>query len=141
MCVICYTKIGLKTPRDSTRIEAQIPAVESKSMKKSYALLIIAALFAACFVPTSTCNAGPKKKATPPPEYHTVISSVSADSITVQEPKASKTYKIDQFTAIYYNGQSAKVTDLKTGMRVEVSAGGDPTVAERISASDAIAKK
>ena len=76
------------------------------------------------------------KKATPEPT-HTTIRTISADSITVAEPKGTKTYKITKSTEFELRGQKVKIDELKAGMRVSVTVGSDPTVAERISASDA----
>jgi len=75
-------------------------------------------------------------KATPVPT-HSTISTISADSITVAEPKGSKTYKITKSTELDLKGEKVKVDDLKPGMRVSVTVGSDATVAERISASEA----
>ncbi|MGB8354921.1 MAG: hypothetical protein WCD79_13580 [Chthoniobacteraceae bacterium] len=103
-------------------------------MKNPYLLLSLLALLALLSCPV---DASTKPKATPKPNIHTVIESISTDSITVKEPKETKTYKIGQFTEITYNGQPAKTADLKSGMRVEVSSNTDTTVADRIDASEA----
>jgi len=102
-------------------------------MKKSHLLLLFLALLSLLSLPH---GASAKPKPTPKPHIHTVIQSISSDSITVKEPKETKTYKIGQFTDITYNGQPVKATDLKPGMRVEVSANTDITVADRIDASE-----
>jgi len=104
-------------------------------MKKSHLLLSILAVLTLILHPQSA--EAKKPKATPVPEFHTVIQSVSDDSITVKEPNETKTYKIDKFTEIRFNDQLAKVSDLKSGMRVEVTPGVDSTVAGRISATGA----
>ncbi len=75
-------------------------------------------------------------KATPVPT-HSTIATISADSITVTEPKGSKTYKITKDTELDLKGEKVKVDDLKPGMRVSVTVGSDAAVAERISASEA----
>ena len=103
-------------------------------MKNPWLLLSLLALIALLSCPA---DASTKPKPTPKPDFHTVIESISADSITVKEPKETKTYKIDRYTEITYNGQPVKTTDLKPGMRVEVSSNTDTTVASRIDASEA----
>ena len=61
--------------------------------------------------------AGSKKKKATPAQYQApVISSVTANTITVSEEKAARTFIITQFTEINVNGQRAAVTDLKPGM-------------------------
>ena len=110
-------------------------------MKKFVPALLLTALVAFAF---SDCLAGkpPKKpKPTPAPvAIHTVIASISADSITVKEPKETKIYKISKFTQIFYQNQSVKVDALKAGMRVDVAVGSDPGTAERITAGPAPGK-
>ena len=102
-------------------------------MKKTYLPILLLALLSLLALPH---GASAKPKPTPKPDVHTLIESISADSITVKEPKETKTYKIGQFTEITYNGGPAKSTDLKPGMRVEVSSNTDTTVADRIDASE-----
>ena len=71
-------------------------------------------------------------------EHHdTVITSVSADSISITEDKEAKTFKISQFTEVTVRGQKATLADLKPGMAVSVTIGSDPTTAGRIAAGDA----
>jgi len=110
-------------------------------MKKFIPFLLLTALVAFAF---TDCMAGkpPKKpKATPTPAaLHTVIGSISADSITVKEPRETKTYKITKFTQIFFENQAVKFDALKAGMRVDVAIGSDPTVAERITAGPAPSK-
>ena len=77
-----------------------------------------------------------KVKATPVP-HRTTIGSISSDSITVNEPKGSKTYKITKETVIEFKGQTKTASDLTPGMRVSITVGSNPDVASRISASDA----
>ena len=106
---------------------------------KKYPVAGLIALFALvlampCWL--QSYGATPKAKATPTPHFHTVIGSVSADSITVQEPKGEKTFKIDKYTTITYDGNTVTAADLKPGMRVSVVPGMDPTVAEQITASE-----
>ena len=79
---------------------------------------------------------GASKKKTPPPQHQgPVISSVSANSITVAEEKTVRTFTITQFTEINVNGQKATIADLKPGMTVSITMGTDPTKASRINAT------
>ena len=77
-----------------------------------------------------------EKKSKEPQHRPTVISSVSADSITIAEDKVMKTFAITQFTEITVKGQRAKLADLQPGMMVSITLGTDPTKASRISAGD-----
>jgi hypothetical protein len=104
-------------------------------VKKSLSLLfIVSALLGMVLV--SPTLAGSKKKAAPPPvQHHPVISSVTANSITVTEDKITKTLTINQFTEITVNGQRATAAELKPGMTVNVTLGTDATKASRINAT------
>ncbi|MGB8354377.1 MAG: hypothetical protein WCD79_10845 [Chthoniobacteraceae bacterium] len=105
-------------------------------MKKSlFSLVTLAALFAFLFT-TALHAADPKAKPTPFVPHHTVIGSISADSITINTFTGSKTYKIDKFTTITLLGNDAKTSDLKPGMKVSVTVGSDPAIAASISASN-----
>jgi hypothetical protein len=68
-------------------------------------------------------------------QEHT-ISKIDSSSLIVKTPTAITTYRINAKTQIEFKGKPAKLSDLKTGMRVEVTAGTDPQVAERINADD-----
>jgi hypothetical protein len=105
-------------------------------------ILVIATVLAAATVTIPALHAGtPNKKKYLPvmhqPLMHTTISRISPTSITVKEAKESKTFAITSFTDIGYNGSPAKITDLHPGMRVEITAGSDPSTAARINASEA----
>jgi hypothetical protein len=76
-----------------------------------------------------------KKKSTPAPIQGPVISSVTANSITVAEAKTAKTLTITSFTEIIVNGQKATAAELKPGMAVSVTLGTDPLKASRIVAT------
>lgn len=107
-------------------------------MKKPSSLLLILTLALALLTWSNDAFAGkPAPKRTPIPPKHTTISSISADSITISTGDSTKTYQITPSTAIEYQGQNVKATDLQPGMRVSVSAGMDPAKADRISASEA----
>jgi len=101
-------------------------------MKKSFIvpLFTVLALALAVNLHAGTPTPKPKKK------VHTIIASVDAGSITVQEPDKTVTYKITPLTEITFKGNSATVSDLKPGQRVDVTASDDPTVADRIAADD-----
>ena len=75
-----------------------------------------------------------KPKATP---FHITIESISADSITVNQPGGVKTYKIDKNTEITFKGNTVTVDQLQSGMRVEVTPDSvDQGVAGMIQADD-----
>ena len=60
----------------------------------------------------------PKVRPTP---HHTVIESVSADSITITNANGNKTYKITPATEIMFKNQLTTVDKLQTGMRVQLT--------------------
>jgi hypothetical protein len=78
----------------------------------------------------------PRSKPTPKPAVHTTIASISSNSITVQEAKATKTFTITPDTEIDYNGQRVALSALQPGMRVSVNTGISGDVASRISANE-----
>ena len=85
---------------------------------------------------------GRKKKASPAPKYQTpVISSVTGNTITVTQDKATRAFTITRFSEVMVNGQKATVADLKPGMAVAVTIGVDPTQASRVVATGAPDKK
>ena len=76
---------------------------------------------------------GKKKKATA--AYHRpVISSVTANTVTMSDQQTTRTFTVSQFTEINLNGQRATIVDLKPGMTVNITIGTDPTRASRINA-------
>ncbi len=80
--------------------------------------------------------AGGKKKAKALEHHDTVIASVAADSITIDQDKVPKSFKPTQFTEVTLRGQRATVADLKPGMLVSVTLGADASTASRIAAGD-----
>jgi hypothetical protein len=89
-----------------------------------------------CSIAVTHADAKGKVKPRPTP-FHITIESVSADSITVNEPGGVKTYKITHATEISFKGDTVTVDQLQTGMRVEVTPDSvDPGTAEMIQASD-----
>jgi hypothetical protein len=82
-------------------------------------------------------NAGVKPRATPV-HHHVVIESVSADSITIDQPGGSKTFKITKFTEITFKGDTVTADKLEAGMRVQVTPdAADADTAGQIKANDA----
>jgi hypothetical protein len=79
--------------------------------------------------------AGRKKKVSPAEQPDPVISNVTANLITVTKQKETRTFIVTPFTEINVNGQKGTIADLKSGMRVNVTIGVDPTRAGRIVAS------
>jgi hypothetical protein len=77
-----------------------------------------------------------KPKATPV-HHHTVIQTVSADSITISQAGGDKTFKITKNTEILFKNETTTADKLQAGMRVQVTPdSADPTVAGQISAND-----
>jgi hypothetical protein len=100
---------------------------------KNILSIVISVLLVALATPAL---AGSKKKKATPPQYQApVISSVTANTITVSEEKTTRTFIITQFTEINVNGQRGAVADLKPGMTVSVTIGVDPTRASRVVAT------
>ena len=103
-------------------------------MNRSVLPLLIAVL-AICL--PSIAGAAAAAKPTPG-HHHITIESISAASITVNEPGGSVTYKITPNTEITYAGQTTTVDQLQSGMRVHVTPDStDPTVADQVAASEA----
>ena len=100
---------------------------------KQRRLFIIAVVGGA--VMASTAFAGSKKKPASASIQAPIIAAVTADSITVNEEKATRTLTINQFTEINVNGRRATVAELKAGMTVNVTLGTDPLKASRINAT------
>jgi len=91
-------------------------------------------------VPDPGFAAGRKKKIShpeqsPPEQHDPVISNVTANSITVTSRRETRTFMVSPFTEINVNGQKGTIADLKSGMKVNVTIGVDPTRAGRIVAS------
>jgi hypothetical protein len=88
------------------------------------------------FTPLSHA-ANPKAKPTPTPARHTIISTISSDSVTINTGLTTKTFQVDKHTKFTFQGKLVAVNDLKQGMRVTVVPGFDGKTAESIDASDA----
>ncbi|MCX6966308.1 MAG: hypothetical protein NTZ46_00760 [Verrucomicrobia bacterium] len=78
----------------------------------------------------------PKATPTPPPR-HTVIGSISSESITVDTGLKTKTYAITKLTKFYFKGAPVSLNELQAGMRVNVVPGFDGKTASIITALDA----
>lgn len=118
--------------------------------KKSCFLLRSAGVLSLLIIPALQvveAASSAKPRPTPTPTHHvTVISAVTASSITVETQvvadkggkvldKTSRTYGVTNFTEITVNGQRATLADLKPKMKVSVTIGTDPTKAARIVAN------
>jgi hypothetical protein len=98
-------------------------------------------------VATSIHAAGKSSfKAAPIPSHQeTVISRITPEEITIEErivsakgkieEKRTKSFRITKFTEIIVNGLRGTISELKPGMKVQVTAGTDRTQASRIDAN------
>lgn len=100
------------------------------------------------FVGSPVSEASGTKHKTPSPTHQqTIVSTVTADAVTVTTQtlsdkgkvmdEKSRTFVITKFTEITVNGQKGTVADLKPGMTINVTIGTDPARAGRIDASGA----
>jgi hypothetical protein len=106
------------------------PAVPMKHLLLCITLL---SFLAACTVPAHAYRRPGAKTSS-----EAKITAVSGDSITVQNGKASHTYKISSQTTIHVDGRKADHKDLKKGMHAEVTTSQlDPNTASAIEASNA----
>ena len=86
---------------------------------------------------------GPKPTPKPFKPPYNVIQSVDATAQTIvvghvnSMDTSTQTYKITQYTDIQVSGDKKTVADLQAGMKVSVTPGADPAVAERIVAGPA----
>jgi len=101
---------------------------------KKITVILLSLVALATFI-TANAYAGGKPTPVPYVQFHVTISSVSADSISIQTAKGLKTYKITKYTAITYEGKTVTPADLKAGMKVSVTPGFDTTTAGTITAS------
>lgn len=92
---------------------------------------------AALALSLSPAIAGDKKAAPTPPPRHTVIGSISSDSLTVDTGLRTTNYKLNKNTVFMYQGKRVSSNDLKAGMRVSVTPGFDALTASVVSATDA----
>ena len=107
-------------------------------MKRLVILIVFVSAWTQILTPHPGFAAGKKKKTSPGAEreqYDPVISNVTANSITVINQREARTFIVTPFTEINVNGQKGMIADLKSGMRVTVTIGMDPTRAGRIVAS------
>lgn len=105
-------------------------------MKRFLPLLLCIATLAFSISPVLADNKPPAT----PAKRHTVIGTISSDSITVDTGSNTKTFKIDKHTQFFYLGSKATADELKVGMRVSVTPGFDGKTASSINANDAPVK-
>ena len=103
--------------------------------------LLVASILLAGLVAAPAFAGGRKKKTSPPKYQAPVISSVTGNTITVTQEKATRAFTITRFSEITVNGQKATVADLKPGMTATVTIGVDPSQASRVVATGVPAKK
>jgi len=104
-------------------------------MKRFIVSVVFTCALIQILVPDPGLAAGRKKKVSPPEQHDPVISNVTANSITVTKQQETRTFIVTLFTEINVNGQKGTIGDLKSGMKVNVTIGVDPTRAGRIVAS------
>jgi len=103
---------------------------------RSILTLMLALGFCSLAVSHADAKARGKVKPRPTP-FHMTIESISADSITVNDPDGAKTYKITKDTEITFKGDTVTTDQLQTGMRVEVTPDAvDENTAGMIQADD-----
>lgn len=109
-------------------------------MKKRSLLtaFLLAALLIVTTVPDISLAGSKKPRKKEPAKVNTNdrISAIGLTAITVGvfSPSASKQYKITPATKITVNGKPAAISNLATGMDVTVTTAADPTVAATIDA-------
>jgi len=109
-----------------------------KFFRLSPALLFILPIAIALCAPrfAAAGNPTPRPRMTPG-HHHTVIESISSDSITITQADGSKTYKITKNTEITFKGEETTADQLQAGMRVQVEPdAADDTAAASITAND-----
>jgi hypothetical protein len=90
-----------------------------------------------CALPFTQASAKDSKPRPTPVHHHVTIESVSADSITIDEPGGVKTFKIGPHTDITFKGQETTADQLQAGMRVQVTPdAADEGTAGEIQADD-----
>ena len=102
---------------------------------KSFITPLLVGVIALAFSCSAFAGATPKPT---PPVRHTVIASISADSVTVDTGRSTQTYKIDKHTQLMFDGKTVPMSALKAGMKVTVTPGGfDGKTASSVNASPA----
>lgn len=77
-------------------------------------------------------------KATPKPTpKHVTIKAISGSEITIDTGATTKEYKLDEHTVYVYQGQRVAQSDIKSGMRVNVTPTFDGKVATMVTATEA----
>ncbi|XHR29252.1 MAG: hypothetical protein ACFUZC_01545 [Chthoniobacteraceae bacterium] len=76
-------------------------------------------------------------KATPrPTPKHVTIKAISSSEITINTGVVTKTYKLDDRTVYVYQGVRVPQSDIKTGMRVNVTPSFDGKNATMVTATE-----
>ena len=104
-------------------------------MKRFIVPVVFTCTLIQMFGPDPGFAAGRKKKVSSAEQHEPVISNITANSITVTNQKETRTFIVTPFIEINVNGQKGTIADLKSGMKVNVTIGVDPTRAGRIVAS------
>ncbi|GEM_PF-1838837 len=77
-------------------------------------------------------------KATPKPTpKHVTIKAISSSEITIDTGVVAKTYKLDDHTVYVFQGQRVPQSDVKAGMRVNVTPSFDGKNATMVTATEA----
>ena len=114
-----------------------------RRLLRAGSLLSVAACLALSLALPVTSSAAPKPTPKPFKPPYNVIQSVDATAKTIvvghvnSMDTSTQTYKITQFTDIQVNGDKKTAADLQAGMKVSVTPGSDPGVADRIVAGPA----
>ncbi len=104
-------------------------------MRRFVVSIVFACLVIQVLVPNPSLAAGRKKKVSKIEQRDPVISNVGTNSVTVTSPRETRTFIVTPYSEINVNGQKGIISDLKPGMKVNVTIGLDPTQAGRIVAS------
>ena len=119
---------------------SSVGSINTETMKNK--LLVVVYVLLAALGTAPVYAGGKKKKTSPAPKYQPpVISSVTANTITVTQEKVTRAFTVTRFSEITVNGQRATIADLKPGMTVSVTIGVDPSQAGRVVATGVPAKK
>ena len=99
--------------------------------------ILIPLVFALAICMPRLAEAGTTKPKPRPTPHHVVITTISADSITISTSGGDKTYKITKNTEIKFKNDPTTVDKLQAGMRVQVTPDAvDEGTAAAILASD-----
>jgi hypothetical protein len=100
--------------------------------------LVVSTIAIVALASASTAVAKDSRKKKKERESHaTLITAVSATSISIKQDKIEKTVAITPATEIYVRDKKGAVDALQTGMAVNITLGMDGASASRINATDA----